>query len=102
MKEAEALYEQVKSLTSLEGIGDDPSAWVNLVAVLMRIVKRWRQPGKSKKAMVMLVLQLVIDRNVPESSREAANAIVKTLSNGIDLAVQYQRWRWPRITCCSK
>lgn len=99
---AEALYTKVKVLLDANS-AKDPGAWVDVVAALMRAVRQWRRPGADKKTMVLSVLDLIIERDVPNGHKGAARAAVDGLSHGIDLAVRYQglKW-WSRITSCCK
>lgn len=99
----EALYTQVRALFDDDAnSASDPGAWVGVIAALMRLVRRWRRPGADKKAMVLAVLELIVERDVPAPHQSAARAAIEGLSHGIDLAVQYQAWKFPRITCCCK
>ena len=99
----ESLYTKVRALfDGNTNLASDPSAWIAVIAALMRLVRRWRRPGADKKAMVLTVLELIIERDVPADHQAAARATVEGLSHGIDLAVRYQAWKFPQITCCRK
>ena len=64
--------------------------WIDVIGDMMTLAKTFKVPGMEKKEIVLEVLDLVVENEVPEGKQAAVrNLIQTTVSPAIDLAVYF-------------
>jgi len=64
--------------------------WTDVIGDMMALAKTFNVPGMEKKEILLEVIYLVIDSEVPEDKREALRTAMSTvISPAIDLAIQF-------------
>lgn len=71
--------------------------WIDLIGDMMNLAKTYKVSGTEKKQILLSVLAIVIDNEIPEEKRGAAHAFVNTtISPSIDLAVYFMHQVAPK------
>jgi len=72
------------------GDASDVFFWTEVIADMMVTAGKFRADGVQKKAALIAALHIVIDNEVPPTSRDAAKTIVNVaVSPAIDLAIMF-------------
>lgn len=66
--------------------------WTDVIGDMMALARSFNVPGLEKKEILLEVINLVIDSEVPEDKRDALHAAMSTvISPAIDLAIQFSQ-----------
>lgn len=85
---------------------NDPMLWIELISDMMALANRFKVSGPERKEILLEVIDMVIENEIPESERSSARFIVSTVvSPAIDLAVKFAEKIWPScrkrvFPCC--
>lgn len=70
----------------------EPFAWIELIGDMMTMAKKFKAESAQKKQIVLEVLHLVIENDVPEEYRDSVRSIVDiSVSPAIDLAIYFSQ-----------